>query len=64
MIEKPVSLLEDNILQLEDDIFDEIGVPTTKVSSLSFSLVWPIPIFLYSCLIVCFHFPNRWKFYL
>lgn len=30
-VEKPVSFLEDNILQLEYDIFNEIGVPTTKV---------------------------------
>lgn len=35
-LEKPVSLLEDNILQLEDDIFDEIGgVATTKVEIIS-----------------------------
>ncbi|KAM6547270.1 hypothetical protein CsatB_018946 [Cannabis sativa] len=33
---KPVSLLEDNILQLEDDVFDELGsVASTKVVVLS-----------------------------
>ncbi|XP_038701368.1 uncharacterized protein LOC119998188 [Tripterygium wilfordii] len=32
---KSVQLLEDNFLQLQDDIFDEIGVPTTKVVVLS-----------------------------
>ncbi|XP_007028204.2 PREDICTED: uncharacterized protein LOC18598570 [Theobroma cacao] len=30
-VEKPVSFLGDNILQLENDIFDEIGFPTSKV---------------------------------
>lgn len=35
MLDKPVSLLEDNILQLGKDIFDEIGVPTTKVEIIS-----------------------------
>lgn len=34
---KPVSLLEDNILQLENDIFDEIVAPSIKVSALFFS---------------------------
>ncbi|XP_060668584.1 uncharacterized protein LOC107431517 isoform X1 [Ziziphus jujuba] len=32
---KPVSLLEDNISQLADDIFDEIGLPSTRVVILS-----------------------------
>ncbi|KAL1815087.1 hypothetical protein DCAR_0519314 [Daucus carota subsp. sativus] len=32
---KPVSVLEDNIMQLQDDIFDEIGVPATKVEVIS-----------------------------
>lgn len=32
---KPVSSLEENILQLEDDIFDEISFPSTKVFILS-----------------------------
>ena len=38
-LKKPVSLLEDNILQLADDIFEEIGLPSTKVplSLVSFS---------------------------
>lgn len=31
MLEKPVSLMEDYIVQLEDDIFDEISVSNTKV---------------------------------
>nr|GMC79288.1 vacuolar protein-sorting protein bro1-like [Ipomoea batatas] len=31
MLEKPVSLLEDHILQLEDEILDEISVSNTKV---------------------------------
>ncbi|XAR69528.1 hypothetical protein NMG60_11001153 [Bertholletia excelsa] len=31
MLNKPVSLLEDNILKLEDDIFDEFESPATKV---------------------------------
>lgn len=31
IVRKPVSLLQDNILQLADDIFEEIGVPSTKV---------------------------------
>ncbi|KAL6997810.1 hypothetical protein U1Q18_007935 [Sarracenia purpurea var. burkii] len=35
MLQKPVSLLEDNILRLEDDIFDEIEAPTIKVEILS-----------------------------
>ncbi|KAK3024598.1 hypothetical protein RJ639_044222, partial [Escallonia herrerae] len=36
MVEKPISFLEDNILRLGDDIFDEIGdVLTTKVEILS-----------------------------
>lgn len=35
IIEKPVALLDNNILQLENDIFDEIGFPTTKVVILS-----------------------------
>ncbi|XP_010525430.1 PREDICTED: uncharacterized protein LOC104803224 [Tarenaya hassleriana] len=30
-VEKSVSFLEENMLQLEKDIFDEIGFPTTKV---------------------------------
>ncbi|XWS65281.1 hypothetical protein CRYUN_Cryun05aG0080000 [Craigia yunnanensis] len=34
-VSKPVSLLEDNLLQLENDIFDEIGFPTSKVVILS-----------------------------
>ncbi|PPS10652.1 hypothetical protein GOBAR_AA09996 [Gossypium barbadense] len=34
-VEKPVSFLGDNILQLENDIFDEIGFPTSKVVILS-----------------------------
>ncbi|XVE60941.1 hypothetical protein DITRI_Ditri06bG0001200 [Diplodiscus trichospermus] len=34
-VEKPVSLLGDNLLQLENDIFDEIGFPTSKVVVLS-----------------------------
>lgn len=42
---KPVSVLEDNIMQLQDDIFDEIGVLATKVFSLS----------LWSCLFIVFH---------
>ncbi|XP_052176462.1 uncharacterized protein LOC127790809 [Diospyros lotus] len=35
MLEKPVSLLEDNILRLEGDIFDEIEAPTAKVEVIS-----------------------------
>lgn len=35
-LKKPVSLLEDNILQLEEDIFNEIDYPTIKVLALSF----------------------------
>ncbi|KAI4348565.1 hypothetical protein L6164_009274 [Bauhinia variegata] len=35
ILNKPVSLLQDNILQLEDDIFEEIPVPSTKVTVLS-----------------------------
>ncbi|CAK9165746.1 unnamed protein product [Ilex paraguariensis] len=35
MVEKPVSFLEDNILQLEEDIFDEIDVAMTKVEIIS-----------------------------
>lgn len=35
-LSKPVSLLEDNILQLEDNIFDEIIAPSTKVLALFF----------------------------
>lgn len=31
MLEKPVSLMKDYIVQLEDDIFDEISVSNTKV---------------------------------
>lgn len=31
MLEKPVSLLEDHTLQLEDEILDEISVSGTKV---------------------------------
>lgn len=31
MLEKPVSFVNDNILQLADDIFDEISVSHTKV---------------------------------
>ncbi|PRQ45720.1 hypothetical protein RchiOBHm_Chr3g0494681 [Rosa chinensis] len=34
-LRKPVSLLEDNVLQLEDNIFDEIVAPSTKVVILS-----------------------------
>ncbi|KAK8588851.1 hypothetical protein V6N12_023264 [Hibiscus sabdariffa] len=34
-VEKPVSFLGDNIVQLENDIFDEIGFPTSKVVILS-----------------------------
>ena len=37
MLEKPISLLEGNILRLEGDIFDEIEAPTIKVSSVLFS---------------------------
>ncbi|KAK4282000.1 hypothetical protein QN277_013432 [Acacia crassicarpa] len=39
-VKKPVSLLQDNILQLADDIFDEILVPSTKVVILSLD---PLP---------------------
>ncbi|KAK4272409.1 hypothetical protein QN277_020973 [Acacia crassicarpa] len=35
VVGKPVSLLQDNILQLEQDIFEETGVPFTKVVILS-----------------------------
>uniref|UniRef100_A0A3Q7ILU0 DUF7036 domain-containing protein n=1 Tax=Solanum lycopersicum TaxID=4081 RepID=A0A3Q7ILU0_SOLLC len=35
MLEKPVSLMEDYIVQLEDDIFDEISVSNTKVEVIS-----------------------------
>lgn len=31
-VEKSSPFLEDNILQLEDDIFDEISFPSIKVS--------------------------------
>ncbi|KAE8667598.1 nascent polypeptide-associated complex subunit alpha-like protein-like isoform 2 [Hibiscus syriacus] len=34
-VEKPVAFLGDNIVQLENDIFDEIGFPTSKVVILS-----------------------------
>ena len=33
-VEKPVSFLEDNLLQLENDITDEISFPMTKVTKL------------------------------
>lgn len=36
MLEKPVSLLQDNILQLEGDILDEIEAPTIKVSAVPY----------------------------
>lgn len=36
---KPVSLVEENVLQLEDNIFDEIVAPSTKVLTLLFFLV-------------------------
>ncbi|KAL3033755.1 hypothetical protein AAZX31_02G154100 [Glycine max] len=39
-VQKPVSLLEDNILQLSNDIFEEIGAPSTKVIILSLD---PLP---------------------
>ncbi|CAN4118681.1 unnamed protein product [Withania somnifera] len=35
MLEEPVSLMEDYIVQLEDDIFDEISVSNTKVEIIS-----------------------------
>ncbi|CAN4125650.1 unnamed protein product [Withania somnifera] len=35
ILEKPVSFVEDNILQLADDIFDEISVSHTKVEIIS-----------------------------
>ncbi|WZZ17705.1 hypothetical protein YC2023_110794 [Brassica napus] len=35
-VEKPVSFLEDNLLQLENDITDEISVPMIKVVVLAF----------------------------
>ncbi|KAM3288478.1 hypothetical protein P3S67_021908 [Capsicum chacoense] len=35
MLEKPVALVEDYIMQLEDDIFDEISVSNTKVEIIS-----------------------------
>ncbi|KAF7819167.1 inactive histone-lysine N-methyltransferase 2E-like isoform X2 [Senna tora] len=35
IVKKPVSVLQDNILQLADDIFGEIFVPSTKVVILS-----------------------------
>ncbi|CAN4109340.1 unnamed protein product [Withania somnifera] len=35
MLEKPVSLMEDYVVQLEDDIFDEISVSNTKVEIVS-----------------------------
>ncbi|XP_061369947.1 uncharacterized protein LOC133312715 [Gastrolobium bilobum] len=41
IVNKPVSLLEDNILQLTDEIFDEIEVPSTKVVVLSLD---PFPV--------------------
>ncbi|KAF1002734.1 uncharacterized protein LOC141700357 [Apium graveolens] len=34
-VKKPVPVLEDNIMQLQDDIFDEIGVLATKVEVIS-----------------------------
>ncbi|KAJ7976532.1 Hydroxyproline-rich glycoprotein family protein [Quillaja saponaria] len=40
IVRKPVSLLEDNILQLADDIFEEIGARYTKVVILSLE---PVP---------------------
>lgn len=36
MLKKPVSLLQDNILRLEGDIFDEIEAPTIKVSAVPY----------------------------
>lgn len=42
---KPVSVLQDNIMQLQDDIFDELDVLATKVFSLS----------LWSCLFIVFY---------
>lgn len=33
-VEKPVSFLGDNLLQLENDITDEISFPMTKVTKL------------------------------
>ncbi|KAJ8570303.1 hypothetical protein K7X08_037275 [Anisodus acutangulus] len=35
MLEKPVSFVRDNILQLADDIFDELSVSNTKVDIIS-----------------------------
>lgn len=31
-VEKPVSFMEDNLMQLENDITDEISFPMTKVT--------------------------------
>lgn len=33
-VERPVSLLEDNIKQLQTDIFEEFPIPSIKVSTL------------------------------
>ncbi|KAF7146151.1 hypothetical protein RHSIM_Rhsim04G0117900 [Rhododendron simsii] len=42
MLKKPVSLLQDNILQLEGDIFDEIEAPTIKVSAVEILSLKPV----------------------
>lgn len=47
-VEKPVSFMKDNILQLEYDIFDEIGAPTTKVLILSVLLFFTAHIIFFS----------------
>ena len=39
LVKKPVFLLEDNKLKLQDDIFDEMRVPNTKVFTCSISLI-------------------------
>lgn len=44
-MQKPVSVVKDNILQLSDDIFEEIGVPSTKVTPSLVSFVNFIYIF-------------------
>lgn len=48
---KPLSLLEDNILQLENDILEEIGLPHTKVCTFT-SFFITLPLFVHFDLII------------
>ena len=46
LVNKSASLLEDNILKLQDDIFDEMNVPNTKVFTWLITLILFNPYFL------------------